>query len=77
VLRAVAGRPGATSSELASVSGVKPNTLYALLTRLVKDGELQTQSLPTGRTGYAIGETRAGRSDQPPADDEAPISDAD
>jgi DNA-binding IclR family transcriptional regulator len=40
VLRAVQERPGATSAELAAVSGVQPSTLYALLTRLVNDGEL-------------------------------------
>jgi hypothetical protein len=54
VLRAVKDRPGATSTELANVSGVERNTLYGLLTRLVNAGELQTQSLPTGRTGYAL-----------------------
>ena len=53
VLRAVEDRPGATSAELASVSGVERNTLYGLLARLVKDGEVQTSELPTGRTGYA------------------------
>lgn len=56
VLRAVTDRPGATSTELASVSGVERNTLYGLLTRLVNAGELQTHSLPTGRTGYALAE---------------------
>jgi hypothetical protein len=54
VLRAVKDRPGTTSTELANVSGVERNTLYGLLTRLVNAGELQTQSLPTGRTGYAL-----------------------
>ncbi len=54
VLRAVKHRPGATSAELADASGVHRNTLYGLLTRLVNEGELQTRSLPTGRTGYAL-----------------------
>lgn len=54
VLRAVKDRPGATRTELANVSGVERNTLYGLLARLVNAGELQTRSLPTGRTGYAL-----------------------
>ena len=58
VLRAVTDRPGATSAELAAVSGVERNTLNGLLARLVKDGELQKRSLPTGRTGYALGDVR-------------------
>ena len=60
VLAAVRDRPGATSAELASVSGVERNTLYGLLARLVKEGELKTCELPTGRTGYALGEPTAG-----------------
>jgi DNA-binding IclR family transcriptional regulator len=59
VLRAVEDRAGATSAELAAVSGVERNTLYGLLARLVKEGELQTRTLPTGRTGYALAATRA------------------
>jgi hypothetical protein len=59
VLRAAQERPGATSAELAAVSGVEQNTLNALLARLVKSGELQTLALPTGRTGYALGEQAA------------------
>jgi hypothetical protein len=47
VLRAASERPGATSGELAGVSGVEPNTLSGLLGRLVKAGELQTRALPT------------------------------
>ena len=54
VLRAASERPGGTRAELAAVSGVDPNTLSALLARLVKAGELQTRALPTGRTGYAL-----------------------
>ena len=57
VLRAVQERPGSTSAELAAASGVEPNTLYGLLSRLVKDGTLQTSKLPTGRTVYALGST--------------------
>lgn len=58
VLRAVEDRAGATSAELAAVSGVERNTLYGLLARLVKEGELQIRTLPTGRTGYALAATR-------------------
>jgi len=57
VLRAASERPGATRAELAAVSGVDPNTLSALLARLVKAGELQTRALPTGRTGYALADS--------------------
>lgn len=60
VLRAATQRPGATSAELAAVSGVEPNTLSGLIRRLVKGGELQKRALPTGRTGYAM-------ADMPPA----------
>lgn len=59
VLRAVTDRPGATSAELATVSGVERNTLNGLLARLVRDGELQKRSLPTGRAGYALGDARS------------------
>ena len=54
VLRVVTDRPGATSAELAALSGVERNTLNGLLARLVKAGELQARQLPTGRTGYAL-----------------------
>jgi hypothetical protein len=57
VLRAASQRPGATSAELAAVSGVEANTLSGLNRRLVKAGELQQRELPTGRTGYAIADT--------------------
>ncbi len=40
VLRAAQDRPGATSAELATLSGVQPGTLQALLARLVRNGEL-------------------------------------
>jgi hypothetical protein len=53
VLRAAEDRPGATSAELATTSGVQGGTLHALLARLVKSGELQKETLPTGRAGYA------------------------
>lgn len=62
VLRAVSDRPGATSAELAAVSGVGRNTLNGLLARLVKVGELQTRALPTGRTGYALGAAQSAAS---------------
>jgi hypothetical protein len=50
VLQAAEDRPGATSAELATIFGVQANTLHALLARLVKSGELQKETLPTGRT---------------------------
>ena len=56
IVRALQDRPGATGAELATVSGVERNTLYTVLTRLVRAGQVQTQSLPTGRTGYALSE---------------------
>ncbi len=69
VLQAAENRPGATSAELATVSGVQGNTLHALLARLVKSGELQKQTLPTGRIGYALGHAQPGASaDIPPGD---------
>ena len=49
VLQAVEDRPGATSAEIATVSGVQGGTLHTLLARLVKSGELQTEALPTIR----------------------------
>lgn len=55
VLQAAENRPGATRAELATASGVQPSTVNALLARLVKSGELQTEALPTGRTGYSLG----------------------
>jgi CRP-like cAMP-binding protein len=64
VLRAARARPGATSAELAAVSGVERPSLSGLLARLVKSGELQTRALPTGRTGYAPGEVGADSSER-------------
>lgn len=65
VLRAVADRPGATSAELAAVSGVGRNTLNGLLARLVKTGELQTRRLPTGGRATRLA-TRSQRRQQAP-----------
>jgi predicted HTH transcriptional regulator len=62
VLRVLQERPGASSGELASVSGVERNTLNGLLARLVKDGEVEKRELPSGRAGYALND---GRSDEP------------
>jgi len=77
VVRALQDRPGATGAELATVSGVERNTLYTVLTRLVREGQVQTQSLPTGRTGYALSEppqpgwsSSAAPADESAADDE-------
>lgn len=70
VLRAAEDRFGATSAELATTSGVQGGTLYALLARLVKNGELQKETLPTGRAGYARTPPLTGGSPSsaPPAD---------
>jgi hypothetical protein len=54
VLAAVRERPGATTAELAALSGVERTTLYALLRTLVSRGELERQELPGGGTGYAL-----------------------
>jgi hypothetical protein len=70
VLQAAEERPGATSAELATVSGVQGNTLHALLARLVKSGELQKQTLPTGRIGYTLGHAQPRASADPPAADD-------
>lgn len=61
VLAAVTDRPGVTAPELASVSGIKGGTLYALLRRLIGEGALTKRDLPGGDTGYQIaeGETTA------------------
>lgn len=68
VLRAAEDRPGATSAELATVSGVQANTLHTLLGRLVKSGELKKETLPTGRTGYALSRAQPeAPADSPPA----------
>ena len=65
VLRAAEDRPGATSAELATASGVQGGTLHALLARLVKSGELHKETLPTGRTGYALGHAQPDTSARP------------
>ncbi len=54
VLRAAKERPGASSGELTVTSGVERSTLHALLARLVKAGELEKRTFPTGQTGYAL-----------------------
>ena len=78
VLQAASQRPGATSAELAAVSGVEPNTLSGLIRRLVKAGELQQRALPTGRTGYAIADTPpAHSSDAGSADTEDSVASGD
>jgi hypothetical protein len=65
VLRAAEDRPGATNAELATLSGVQGATLHALLTRLVTSGELQKETLPTGRTGYAVVQSQSNASAGP------------
>jgi len=58
VLHTVEERPGASVGEIAAVSGVERSSLYALLARLVKAGELVKRDLPTGQTGYAPAASR-------------------
>ncbi len=71
VLRAAQERPGASAAELAAVSKVDRNTLYALLARLVKARELQTRKVPTGRAGYVLGDATP---DKPRAADQQAAS---
>jgi hypothetical protein len=65
VLAAVRERPGASVAEIAAISSVKRNTLHGVLRRLVQQGEVQTRKLPTGRTGYALGDTQPAEPPQP------------
>jgi len=75
VLRAAEDRPGATSAQLATVSGVQGGTLHALLARLVKSGELQKEALPTGRIGYALVQSQPNApADPAPAADDAGVN---
>jgi hypothetical protein len=59
VLAVVRERPGVTASELAAASGVTGGTLYALLRRLIAQGELAKRDLPGGQTGYALASSDA------------------
>ncbi len=73
VLQAASERPGATRGELAAVTGIDPNTLSALLGRLVKAGDLRAQELPIGQTGYVLPDPpSAMQPAQPPPVDDAP-----
>ena len=65
VLAAVRERPGASAAEIAAVSGVERNTLHGVLRRLVQQGDVHTRKLPTGRTGYALGDTQPAELPQP------------
>ena len=49
MLRAAEDRPGATSAELATVSGVQGGSLHALLAHPVKSGEESDASDRTNR----------------------------
>jgi ribosomal protein S25 len=53
VLSVVRERPGVTTSELATTSGVTGSTLYSLLRRLTEQGVIVKRELPGGQTGYA------------------------
>ena len=52
VLGVIGERPGVSARELAAASGVGRGTLYALLRTLTEQGEIATQQLPSGHTGY-------------------------
>jgi hypothetical protein len=54
VLRVVGDRPGVGVNELASATGVTKPVLYALLSRLLDQGEIVKDALPSGSTGYAL-----------------------
>lgn len=78
MLGAVKDRPGVPSAEFSGVTGVDRNTLYGLLARLVKAGELTTRSLPNGRTGYSLAEPRPQDSSSvAPVADESSAADED
>jgi hypothetical protein len=52
VLGVIGERPGVSARELAAASGVGRGALYALLRTLTERGEIATQQLPSGHTGY-------------------------
>jgi hypothetical protein len=53
-LRVLRERPGVGVSELAAATAIDKPVLYALLSRLVDDGEVVKEDLPSGSTGYAL-----------------------
>jgi IclR helix-turn-helix domain len=57
VLGVIGERPGVSARELAAASGVGRGTLYALLRTLTQRGEIETQQLPSGHTGYTLAAT--------------------
>jgi hypothetical protein len=67
VLRVVAERPGVMTRELAAASGVKGDTLSALLRTLTERGELEQRPLPDGQTGYTL-PASAASGEPPPAE---------
>jgi hypothetical protein len=69
-LRAIAEHPGAGVADVVAATGIKRGVLYALLGRLVDEGEIRKQSLPGDATGYALENARA--SDAPIAETDAP-----
>src|SRR4051812_18424536 len=57
-LRAIGEHPGTGVAELIEATGIGRGVLYNVLGRLTEHGEIVKQSLPGGRTGYALaGET--------------------
>jgi hypothetical protein len=61
-LAAIAERPGASASELSSVSGVGKPVLYALLKTLEEQGEVAKEDLPSGTAGYRLTPATSGES---------------
>jgi uncharacterized protein len=54
VLGVVRERPGATTAEIASVSGVQRTVVHGVLRKLESNGEVKSQDLPSGTKGWAI-----------------------
>jgi hypothetical protein len=54
VLGVVRERPGATTAEIASVSGVQRTVAHGVLRKLEANGEVKAQDLPSGTRGWAI-----------------------
>ena len=52
ILGVVAGRPGATASEIADVTKISRPVTYNTLAKLVEQGRLAKTALPGGQTGY-------------------------
>ncbi len=56
----MAGRPGATASEIADVTKISRPVTYNTLAKLVEQGRLAKTALPGGQTGYRPAPARGG-----------------